>query len=130
VFVRRIVTDPIDSTVLSVDTGRRRFDGALARLIAARDQHCRMPYCTAPIRHYDHIVAYRDRGPTSAVNGQGLCERHSYTKEAPGWHMRVVDPGHVVEPATSPPGHRRPHTTVITTPTGHTYQSQAPPVPG
>src|SRR6266545_4471534 len=33
VWVRRIFTDPIDDTVIHVDTGRRRFDRRLARLI-------------------------------------------------------------------------------------------------
>jgi hypothetical protein len=121
VFIRRILTDPIDQTVVAVDTRRRRFDGALARYLMARDQHCRMPYCTAPIRHLDHVRPWRDRGPTTAANGQGLCERHSYVKEAPGWHVRVVEP--------AGPG-RWVHSTIITTPTGHTYRSQAPPVSG
>jgi hypothetical protein len=92
VFIRRILTDPIDHTVVAVDTRRRRFDGPLARYLIARDQHCRMPYCTAPIRHLDHITPWRDGGPTTATNGQGLCERHSYTKEAPGWQVRVIEP--------------------------------------
>jgi hypothetical protein len=121
VFIRRILTDPIDQTVVAVDTRRRRFDGALARYLMARDQHCRMPYCTAPIRHLDHVRPWRDRGPTTAANGQGLCERHSYVKEAPGWRVRVVEP--------AGPG-RWVHSTIITTPTGHTYRSQAPPVSG
>jgi hypothetical protein len=119
VFIRRILTDPIDHTVVAVDTRRRRFDGPLARYLIARDQHCRIPYCTAPIRHLDHIQPWRDDGPTTATNGQGLCERHSYTKEAPGWQVTVIDPD-------PDPGRSR-HTTIITTPTGHTYQSQAPP---
>jgi hypothetical protein len=84
-----------------------------------------MPYCTAPIRHLDHIIAFRDGGPTTASNGQGLCERDSHVKEAPGWHVDAV------EPAQAPPGGRpTPHTTIITTPTGHTYHSQAPPAFG
>jgi hypothetical protein len=118
VFIRRILTDPVDSTVVAVDTRRRRFDGPLARYLIARDQHCRMPYCTAPIRHLDHITPWRDGGPTTATNGQGLCERHSYTKEAPGWHVRVIEPDGPGRPV---------HTTIIITPTGHTYRSQAPP---
>jgi hypothetical protein len=120
VFIRRILTDPIAHTVVTVDTHRRRFDGPLARYLTARDQHCRTPYCTAPIRHLDHIQPWRDGGPTTAANGQGLCERHSYVKEAPGWHVRVIEPDL---------GRSR-HTTIICTPTGHTYQSQAPPALG
>lgn len=73
VFVGRIFTDPHTQTVTSVDNGRRRFTRAAKRFIRARDQHCRMAYCTA---------------------------------------------------ATTP------HATNITTSTGHTYQSQAPPALG
>jgi MOSC domain-containing protein YiiM len=55
VWVRRLLTDPIDDTVATIDTKRRRFDGALAVLINARDQVCRDPYCNAPIRDLDHL---------------------------------------------------------------------------
>ncbi|HKS02005.1 MAG TPA: HNH endonuclease, partial [Arthrobacter sp.] len=77
---------------------------------------CRTPYCDAPIRHHDHIVPWHDDGPTSLANGAGLCEACNHTKEQPGWktHPR--------------PGPR--HTIEVTTPTGHTYSSTAPPLPG
>ena len=58
----------------------------------------------------------RAGGPTSAGNGQGLCEACNHTKQAPGWRAR--------------PGHRGAGTTVeVTTPTGHTYTSRPPPPP-
>ena len=134
-FLRRILTDPVDSTVVAVDTRRRRFDGPLARYLIARDQHCRMPYSTAPIRHLDHIQPRRDGGPTSAANGQRLRERHSYTKETPGWHVHVVEPEQAApttagRQAGTPEAQPARHTTLICTPTGHTYQSQAPPTYG
>ncbi|HSL38474.1 MAG TPA: HNH endonuclease, partial [Arthrobacter sp.] len=49
-------------------------------------------------------------------NGAGLCEACNHTKETPGWSSRPR------------PGPR--HTLDVTTPTGHTYQSTAPPLPG
>lgn len=116
-WVRRLVTDPVDGTVAHVDTKRRRFDGPLAELIRHRDQLCRDPYCTAPIRHLDHVRPYRDGGATTAANGAGLCERGNYVKDMPGWTRRVViGPG---APAIE-----------ITTPTGHSYTSKAPPALG
>jgi hypothetical protein len=118
VWVRRIFTDPVDDTVVNIDTGRRRFDGHLARLIRHRDRVCRDMYCTAPIRHLDHVKPYRDGGPTSATNGAGLCERGNYVKDMPGWTRRVVS-----EPGT-------PHSIEIETPTGHRYTSTPPPVLG
>ncbi|MGH8774514.1 MAG: HNH endonuclease [Jiangellaceae bacterium] len=115
-FLRRIFTDPLDDTVAHVDTRRRRFDGRLARLLVYRDQGCREPYCDAPIRHHDHMTAHRDGGPTSAANGQGLCERGNHVKEMPGWSTRLVT--------------TRRHETETTTPTGHRYRSVAPPALG
>ena len=56
-----------------------------------------------------------DGGPTSGDNGQGLCEACNHAKQAPGWRARP-SPG------------AGPHTIETTTPTGHTYRSQAPPV--
>ncbi|WLQ05330.1 HNH endonuclease [Arthrobacter oryzae] len=68
------------------------------------------------IRHHDHIVAWHHGGPTSHSNGSGLCESCNYAKESPGWHS---EPG---------PGPR--HTLQVQTPTGHSYRSTAPPLPG
>lgn len=79
---------------------------------------CRTPYCDAPIRHHDHIISRFNDGPTTAGNGQGLCEGCNHTKETPGWSARPI-PG---------PGVR--HTVQLQTPTGRTYQSTAPALPG
>ncbi len=123
VWVRRIVTDPIDDTVVHVDTKRRRFDGALARMIKHRDQVCRDPFCTAPVRHLDHVRPYRDGGPTSAANGAGLCERGNYVKDMPGWRRRVISTSGGTDNA-----HRQ--VIEVTTPTGHRYTSTPPPALG
>ena len=123
VWVRRIFTDPVDDTVLHVDTRRRRFDGALARLIRYRDRVCQDPFCTAAVRHLDHVRPYRDGGPTSAANGAGLCERGSYAKDLPGWSRRVIGR------PDSGDRHQR-QMIEVTTPTGHRYTSQPPPALG
>jgi Domain of unknown function (DUF222) len=123
VWVRRVLTDPVDDTVLHVDTGRRRFDGALARLIRHRDRVCRDPFCTAPIRHLDHVDPYRDGGPTSAANGAGLCERGNYAKDMPGWSRRVIT-------TSAGAGSNQRRVLEVTTPTGHRYTSKSPPALG
>ena len=125
VWVRRLFTDPVDKTVAHVDTKRRRFDGNLARLIKHRDRTCRDPYCTAPIRHLDHVRAYRDGGPTSAANGAGLCERGNYVKDMPGWQRRALTPS-LGSSGGSPTG----PVLEIQTPTGHRYASTVPPALG
>ncbi|HEU4332561.1 MAG TPA: DUF222 domain-containing protein, partial [Lapillicoccus sp.] len=115
VWVRRLYTHPADGTLVAMDSRRRVFDGALRRLVVARDGGvCRTPGCGAPIRHLDHVGRFADGGSTSAVNGQGLCVRCNLVKELLGWRSTVV--------ATDP------HTVEITTPTGHRYTSHAPPV--
>jgi hypothetical protein len=64
------------------------------------------------VRHLDHAHDHADGGPTSAVNGQGLCEYCNHAKQARGWTARPR------------PGPR--HTVETITPTGHRYTSTAP----
>jgi hypothetical protein len=97
------------------DPRRRRFSAEDARFLDARDHHCRHPRCDGAIADHDHVRRRADGGPATRSNGQGLCEAHNLVKELPGWRSRVTDPR---------PGS---HTVEITTPTGHTYRSQAPP---
>ena len=68
--------------------------------------------------HLDHIIPWHNDGPTTSTNGQGLCEACNHTKERPGWTARTV----------IQPGQR--HAVETRTPTGHTYISTAPPLPG
>ncbi|WP_417235736.1 HNH endonuclease [Arthrobacter sp.] len=99
-----------------MDSRARFFPAGLARFIATRDQTCSTPWCDAPVRHNDHVVAWAAGGRTTAENAQGLCADCNYVKEAPGWGAETV------------PGTR--HTRRTTTPTGHVYRSQSPPLPG
>ena len=114
-WLRRLFTDPATGVVTAIDPRRRRFHPADSRFIRVRDQHCRHPRCDGAIADHDHVVRAADGGPATRTNGQGLCEAHNLVKEIPGWSARVADPR---------PGH---HTVETTTPTGHTYRSQAPP---
>ena len=118
------VHHPGHDQLVAMDSRRRVFDGQLRRFLTVRDQACRTPWCDAPIRHADHVVPDRAGGPTSATNGQGLCEACNHAKEAPGWAR-----GHH-RPAARPPArpHAPPHRVRTTTPTGHTYDSTAPPL--
>jgi hypothetical protein len=79
-----------------------------------RDQYCRTPWCNNRIRQIDHVRPHSEGGPTAAGNGQGLCEPCNHAKQAPGWTAEVIDTA--------------PHTVATTTPTGHAYLSQAPPL--
>src|SRR5690606_10310136 len=116
IWLRRLYADPETGVLTARDPRRRRFRGALRRFLVARDKVCRTPWCNAPIRHADHVRPWAAGGETTAEGGAGLCEACNYAKESRGWTH---------EPVTLPDG----STTIkITTPTGHTYYSEPPPV--
>jgi hypothetical protein len=115
-WLRRLYTAPGSGELVALDSRARLFPAGLRRFIQVRDDTCRTPYCDAPIRHLDHIIPWANGGPTTAANGAGLCEACNHTKETPGWT------------STPRPGPR--HTIELTTPTGHSYHSTAPPLPG
>ena len=54
VWLRRLYTSPETGQLVAMDSRRRRFTGQLRRFVVLRDQHCRTPWCNAPIRHVDH----------------------------------------------------------------------------
>ncbi len=116
VWLRRLYTAPGTGELTALDSRARLFPPGLRRFLTARDDTCRTPFCDAPIRHFDHIIPWHHDGTTTQDNGAGLCEACNHTKETPGWSSRPR------------PGPR--HTLDVTTPTGHTYQSTAPPLPG
>ena len=115
-WVRRLYTAPGSGELVALDSKARLFPAGLKRFLHIRDDSCRTPYCDAPVRHHDHVRSWHKGGSTSASNGQGLCEACNHTKETPGWTAKSI------------PGPR--HTVATTTPTGHTYHSTAPPLPG
>ncbi|MGH3508763.1 MAG: DUF222 domain-containing protein [Nocardioidaceae bacterium] len=114
VWLRRLFTRPADGALVGLDSHRRLFPAGLRRMLILRDRYCRTPWCDAPIRHLDHVVAHAEGGSTSLDNGQGLCQGCNHAKQAAGWTARP-----------SPDG-----TVATTTPTGHTYRSHAQPLPG
>lgn len=111
-FYRRLITDPVDHTLIGRDPRRRRFDGPLNGFIRARDRHrCRQPGCDCGIGDIDHISDYAHGGTTTSSNGQGLCRRSHTLKHQPGWTVSA-----------------RGRDTIWRTPTGHTYTSPVPTV--
>lgn len=115
--LRRLYAQPGTSKLVAMESKARAFPKALATFIALRDHMCRTPYCNARIRHTDHVTPHTSSGPTSAHNGDGLCEHCNYVKEEPGWQA-----------AASYDRYGR-HTIALTTPSGAVYTSTAPPTP-
>lgn len=110
-WVRRLLTDPVDGTLVARDVRRRRYEGPINAYVRARDRRCRQPGCDCAVRDIDHITDFQHGGPTTADNGQGLCRRSHSIKHQPGW--QVVSQGSA---------------TIWRTPTGHEYRSDPPPV--
>lgn len=107
---------------LCTDLVRRASAAAkasLRRLFVQPEGRCRTPGCNAVIRHHDHVARAADGGATSAHNGEGLCERCNYVKEAPGWAAWV---------ASEPDGGR--HEVHGVTEYPRILRSTAPPMPG
>jgi hypothetical protein len=113
--LRRLYASPKTGALVAMESRARAFPRGLAEFINLRDQTCRTPYCDAPIRHRDHITPAKRGGPTTATNGEGLCERCNYVKESPGWRVTAHD-----EEGT--------HATECVTPTGARHRSTAPPI--
>ena len=115
--IRRLFRVDDTDHLVAMESTSRVFDGVLREFITLRDQICRTPWCGARIRAGDHVRRVADGGPTTAGNGQGLCEDCNLTKETPGWHHTVHS------------GPLDPHEVEITTPTGHVHRSRAPDLP-
>jgi hypothetical protein len=114
--LRRLYRHPTSGALVAMESRARLFPKGLARFIDTRDDTCRTPYCDAPIRHHDHAEPNNDGGPTSAVNGLGVCEACNYAKQAPGWRVCTWIDG------------KGTHRAEFTTPTGATHRSNAPPL--
>ncbi|MGE2734368.1 HNH endonuclease, partial [Mycolicibacterium vaccae] len=115
--LRRLYRHPDSGQLVAMESRARLFPKGLAAYIGLRDQSCRTPYCNAAIRHHDHATPHRSGGHTTAVNGLGLCEACNYAKEAADWTVTTRETGGQ-------------HSAVFRTPTGATYESTAPPLPG
>ena len=90
VWLRRLYTCPEGRDLVAMDSTRRRFTGMLRRMLVLRDDVCTTPWCEAPIVHADHTRPSRDGGRTSFTEGSGKCARCNHGKEAPGWRARVL----------------------------------------
>ena len=109
----RVLTDPVDGTVVAVD--RYRVPWPQRRFLRARDQHCRFPGCRRPaIRsEIDHTVDAALGGPTALSNLAHLCHRHHSMKQFTRWTVVQLPRGVLV----------------WTSPTGRVYREDAPAPP-
>ncbi|MGH3962549.1 MAG: DUF222 domain-containing protein [Pseudonocardiaceae bacterium] len=114
---RRILTDPASGRPLDYGTTRYRPPAHLAGLVITRDQTCQFPGCRVPAHRcdLDHGIPHNPAegtGPTSETNVGPKCRNHHQIKQTPGWSVT----------------HHPDGCTTWTTPSGHTYHSQPPPL--
>ncbi len=83
-----------DASGQVVSTGSRTYTptAAAARLVRAREPHCRMPGCRRPAINcdLDHTIPW-PRGSTTPQNLGPLCRRHHQLKTHAGWSL-LPDP--------------------------------------
>jgi hypothetical protein len=110
----RILTHPVDGTVLNLDRTTYRVPKALRRWLGARDPVCTFPGCgrLAADCDIDHRVEWRHGGATSAANTAPLCRSHHRVKTETGWRcgndsqsggLHWVSPSGKMTPADPPP---------------------------
>ncbi|MEH3088458.1 MAG: DUF222 domain-containing protein [Microbacterium arborescens] len=89
----RLFIDPVTRTPVEIDTYRPT--AAMARLLKARDQHCRFPGCRrAAIRcEIDHTIDHALGGHTHIYNLAHLCQRHHSMKQFTDWGVRQIGGG-------------------------------------
>lgn len=89
----RVLTDPVDGSVLAVD--RYRPSARLRRHLRARDQRCRFPGCgrSPSESDIDHTHDAALGGATREDNLAHLCRRHHMLKHHTPWHVERLDGG-------------------------------------
>lgn len=108
-MLRRMVTDPVDGTLL--DYGRTTYavPQDLIDFVIARDVTCRFPTCHRSARSgdLDHRHPWHDGGHTSAANLWSLDEGHHLGKTVHGFTIRT-DPDTGAHLWVTPAGHTYP----------------------
>ena len=100
----RLLTDPVNGAVLSMDRRAYRPTKAMQRFLHARDKHCTFVCCSRTARHceLDHTIPWARGGPTNVVNLSCGCRKHHLFKTLGAWRLKQPEPGTAVW--TSPAG--------------------------
>ena len=85
---KRLVTDPVDGTLVEHSRKTYRPPAALDDFIRARDGQCRFPGCqrSAQRADLDHTIPW-PKGPTTAGNLGALCRHHHRLKHHTTWRL-------------------------------------------
>ena len=90
----RVLVDPVDDTILGIDSKERFIPAGLKRLIHARTPTCVGDDCGLPAHRadLDHITRVEHDGRTRHTNLQPLC-RPSHAMKDEGGHWTVTPAG-------------------------------------
>ena len=85
---KRLVTDPVDGSLVEHSRKTYRPPAALDDFIRARDGQCQFPGCQHSAQHadLDHTIPW-PTGPTTAGNLGALCRRHHRLKHHTAWRL-------------------------------------------
>ncbi len=110
----RVLTHPIDSTILDVERRTYRVPTSLRRWLGIRRPVCPFPGCQRPAKrcHIDHRRRWADGGTTSAENNDPFCENDHIIKDETLWRVDR-------DPTTGK--------LTFTSPTGVTVEEDPPP---
>ncbi|HEY9391398.1 MAG TPA: DUF222 domain-containing protein [Mycobacteriales bacterium] len=85
---KRLVTDPVDGTLVEHSRHTYRPPAAIDDFVRARDHTCRFPGCQRSAQHadLDHTIPW-PKGPTTAGNLGALCRHHHRLKHHTTWRL-------------------------------------------
>jgi len=102
----RILTHPINGTILDIDKTTLRIPADMRRWLEIRDQTCIFPGCGRRARNceVDHTVDRQYGGITKVTNLAHLCKKHHREKHHTRWQPEHLPDGSIQW--TSPTGHQ------------------------
>ncbi|HEX5495532.1 MAG TPA: DUF222 domain-containing protein [Mycobacteriales bacterium] len=85
---KRLVTDPVDGSLIEHTRTTYRPPAALDDFVRARDHTCRFPGCQHSAQHgdLDHTIPW-PKGPTTPGNLGALCRHHHRLKHHTPWRL-------------------------------------------
>lgn len=93
----RVAVDPVDDTVLAIDTHERYIPAGLKKLMHLRSTTCAGDGCGLPAHRgdIDHITRYEHDGRTRHDNLQVLCRASHQMKDEGCFDVRMMPDGRV-----------------------------------
>ena len=127
---RRLLTDPVNGSVLEASTTRHNPGTLVTETLLARHPVCAWPGCNQSSRDCDrdHTTPFAQTGTTTLAGLAPYCEYHHVIKDTPAWGWASTSHPDGSITLTTPTGHR--YTTVPPTRGPITQQADRDPMTG